>query len=638
MRWDELTVLCLGGAGQVGKEVCRQLAAKGTAAVVVHDLDRARAEAAVRELRAADDAGATDFVASGGNLFHPASLGTWRFEAATGRFPRVCRETDVVDAERRTDLVETLLAQRLGAFGPAVVRESLLWQLADAYRPQVIVDAVNTATVLGYRGDTIQSCRDIAATSHRILEKLREGRAGGPPGLDELAGLAAQAPDLLPDLTQAWLTGLHMTVFLDTAGMIRFVQCLHALFRGGEGLAIPSLQRYVKVHTSGLGGMGFNIQYTHGDTGEPGLSTKLLGKVCATGSLTQLLMTLAHTPGCDVRVVVPATLIGWGEPDTATIRGVRQRWDVTPPAFEPGVLPLVDTGELVPCDGSLTLRDALATSSRRVAQTGQELEVPYLSSGENNPYAAEDITAITALGQMGCVTKEEVSRATLECVAGDSRYDLLTAMDAALLLPSHAAAVERDRLLQGIRAQKRAGSPHGLPSVSLGNLGPMTAKLLYEIEIIRACFETVTRVVNEATEMDLTLRACSYILEDGEGALLRRQILSLGIPVFLRKGPGHAALLLGERLAFPDPRNADALGRRLDPDDPEVASWLARGWIDLTGPRMAWWKERFREVHAALTGRPSVTFDWFSPDEPFTAGQLLGYLHSISGGQRKPYM
>jgi len=53
---------------------------------------------------------------------------------------------------------------------------------------------------------------------------------------------------------------------------------------------------------------------------------------------------------------------------------------------------------------------------------------------------------------------------------------------------------------------------------------------------------------------------------------------------------------------------------------------------------MAWWKERFREVHAALTSRPSVTFDWFPPDEPFTAGQLLGYLHSISGGQRKPYM
>ena len=54
--------------------------------------------------------------------------------------------------------------------------------------------------------------------------------------------------------------------------MIRFVQCLHALFCGDEDTRVPEFQRFVKVHTTGLGGMGFNIQYTHGDTGEPGLS------------------------------------------------------------------------------------------------------------------------------------------------------------------------------------------------------------------------------------------------------------------------------------------------------------------------------------------------------------------------------
>jgi hypothetical protein len=384
--------------------------------------------------------------------------------------------------------------------------------------------------------------------------------------------------------------------------------------------------------------MGFNIRYTHGDTGEPGLSTKLLGKVCATGSLTQLLATLGHTPGCDVRVVVPATLVGWVDPHDATVRGVRQHWTADGPTFEPGTLPLVDARELVPCNGSVSLREALAAADARVARTGEDLRVPYLSSGENNPYAADDISAVTALGQMGCVTKEEVSRAAMECIEGDSRYDVLTAMDAALLLPTHAAAVERDRLLQGIRSQRPVGSSHRLPSVSIGNLGPATAKLLYEIEILRACYETVARVATEATEMDMVLRACSYVLEDGEGAMLRRQLVSLGIPVFLRKGPDHAALLLGERLLFPDARDSQALDRKLDPGDPQVQAWLARGWIDLTGPRMAWWKQRFHEVHESLTKAPKPALDWFPPDEPFTAGQLLGYLHSISGGQRKPYM
>lgn len=646
VAWEKLRVLCLGGAGQTGKEVCRQLMEKGVEAVILHDLETPRCEAVIRDLRAAvPGAAGTELVASAGNLFHPASMGTWRFVPGGGRFPRVCRESPPpggVAPEDRSDLLESLLDSRLGAFRPEIVRASLIWNLVENYRPQVIVDAINTATVLGYRGDTIQTGRDITELSHRILATLREGSADPLP-VEALAGRAAAlAPEasarLTRDLMRAWLASLRMTAFLDTAMLIRFVQCLHALFLGEGGTAVPGFQRYVKVHTTGLGGMGFNIRYTHGDTGEPGLSTKLLGKVCATGSFTQLLLTLAHTPGCDVRVVVPATLVGWVDPGDAQIRGERQRWDERGPLFDRGPLPLVDSEEPVPCDGSLSLFQALRDSDRRVSETGEVLEVPYLSSGENNPYAVEDIQAVSALGQMGCVTKEEVSLAVLDCIAGDSRYDILAAIDSALLLPTRSAAIERDRHIQSVRSRRPPGSRHRLPSVSLANLGPTTAKLLYEIEILRACFGTVERVAREATEMDMTLGACSYILEEGEGALLRRQILSLGIPIFLRKGPGKAGLLLGRRLLFPDPRDRAGLDRKLDPDDPVVQSWLARGWIDLSGPRMAWWKARFQEVDTSLRAEHPVFRDWFPPNEPFSAGRFLGYLYSISGGQRKEYM
>jgi hypothetical protein len=138
--------------------------------------------------------------------------------------------------------------------------------------------------------------------------------------------------------------------------------------------------------------------------------------------------------------------------------------------------------------------------------------------------------------------------------------------------------------------------------------------------------------------MDMTLRACSYVLEDAQGALLRRQILSLGIPIFLRKGPREAGLLLGSRLLFPDPRDLAALRRPLDLEDPVVAKWLATGWVDLSGPRMRWWRERFQAVYEALNRGPVVARNWFDPDGPFTAGQFLGLFHSISGGQRKEYM
>ncbi|MFQ5844697.1 MAG: hypothetical protein ACE5JG_06875, partial [Planctomycetota bacterium] len=259
-------------------------------------------------------------------------------------------------------------------------------------------------------------------------------------------------------------------------------------------------------------------------------------------------------------------------------------------------------------------------------------------SGENRPYAAEDIATVTALGQMGCVTKEEVGRATLECVQGDSRYDVLAAIDAASLLPTQTATVARDRELQLCRRRRDTGRRFPLPSVSLGNLGPTIAKHLYEVEILRAAFETVERVVRDGTEMEMTLRACSYVLEDEEGARLRRQVLSLGIPIFLRKGPGEAGLLLGNRLLFPDPRDGEALDRGLDPTDDGFRRWLDQGWIDLTGPRMKWWHGRFEQVLTSLEGGPAVSRNWFDPRRPFTAGQFLAHLYSISGGHRKEYM
>lgn len=628
LKWESLRVLCLGGAGQSGREICRQLCDRKAALIVIHDLELARSEAAVRDLRAGmGDVPVTRLVASAGDVFSPALLGRWEFVAADGPVARICREREgrAADASQ----LESLLDARLGAFGPDVVRESLIWRLIDCYRPHVVIDTVNTATVLGYAGDLIQSGRNVAALARRIF--LAAGNAPDQPvTIPDLEHRIAdldreQADALTRDLVELLDTSVQMSANLDVACMIRYVQCLHAAFAGGPETEVEGFARYVKLHTTGLGGMGFNLRYTHGDTGEPGLSTKLLGKVCATGSFSQLLLTLAHTPGCDVRVVVPATVIGWTQASESVIR----ERDGSP-------IPLVDSEELVPCDGSRSLAQALTDSAGRVVETGDVLEVPYLSSGENRPYAREDIAAISALGQMGCVTKEEVAHAVMECVGGDSRYDVLTAIDSALLLPTHTAAVERDRMLR--HCGKRHVTGYRLPSVSVGNLGPTVAKQLYEIEIIRSAFESVDQVVHEADPASMALRACSYILEDREGAILRRQILSLGLPIFLSKGPGRGGLLLGKRLLFPDPGDRDALDHPLRPEDERMQGWLDRGWIDLTGLRMRWWHDRFVEVLHALETDHAVSRRWFDPSRPFGAGQFLGYLYSISGGERKEYM
>jgi len=627
--WESLRVLCLGGAGQTGQEIGRRLAGLHAETIIVHDLSLERSEAAINSIRSGVKGDSpTEYVASAGDLFMPGTLNGWEFVACEGPVARAARETGVrPDAAARADLLGRLAHTRLGMFTPATVQDSLIWNLLDAYRPHVVVDSINTATVLGYAADIIQSGRDVTALSHRILGILANGKNDEIPLADLGARIDALAGDdahqVQHDLVEMWKTSLGMTAQMDTACMIRFVQCLHAAFAGDAETKIPEFARYVKVHTTGLGGMGFNIRYTHGDTGEPGLSTKLLGKVCAAGSLTQLLLSLAHTPGCDVRVVVPAAVVGWTMPPDALVRNRAGE-----------VVPVVDSETLLACDGSITLRDALDSADERVVDVGEDLEIPHLASGENWPYAVEDITAVTALGQMGSITKEEVAAATIDCIAGDSRYDILAAIDAALLLPTETAAVERDRLLGTCARKHKSG--YRFPSVSIGHLGPTTAKLLYEIEIIRAAFETVARVVEE-TPTRMALRGCGYILEDGEGAILRRQILSLGIPVFLAKGPDRCGVLLGKRVAHPDPRDTDALARPIDTDDAQVRAWIGSGWVDLTGPRMCFWHDRFREVLDALRNDQAVSRNWFDPDRPFSAGQFLGYLYSISGGQRREY-
>ena len=55
LKWESLRVLVLGGAGQCGIEICRQLCARGVEAIMVHDLELGRSEAAIEAIRAGID-------------------------------------------------------------------------------------------------------------------------------------------------------------------------------------------------------------------------------------------------------------------------------------------------------------------------------------------------------------------------------------------------------------------------------------------------------------------------------------------------------------------------------------------------------------------------------------------------------
>jgi hypothetical protein len=53
--------------------------------------------------------------------------------------------------------------------------------------------------------------------------------------------------------------------------IIRFTQALQ------KAMTDFKIDCYVKISTTGLGGMGNNLFYTHGDVNEPGMSSGILG-------------------------------------------------------------------------------------------------------------------------------------------------------------------------------------------------------------------------------------------------------------------------------------------------------------------------------------------------------------------------
>src|SRR5205085_5353458 len=78
-----------------------------------------------------------------------------------------------------------------------------------------------------------------------------------------------------------------------------------------EGLRRAGTRAYVKIGTSGTGGMGLNIPYTHSEE-KP--SRTLLTKSAVAGSHTLLLYLMGRTPGAPATIEIkPTAAIGWRE-------------------------------------------------------------------------------------------------------------------------------------------------------------------------------------------------------------------------------------------------------------------------------------------------------------------------------------
>ena len=354
--------------------------------------------------------------------------------------------------------------------------------------------------------------------------------------------------------------------------------------------------------------MAFNIPYTHSEE-KP--SRVLLSKSALAGAHTLLLFLMARTPGGPItKEIKPAAAIAWKRIGFGEIlRGGRP-------------VVLYDPGEpetLVPGASFRPLDPA------RGAPTGETLKSVFIDTGENGIFSLEEFSAITTGEQMEFVTPEEIADTLVrELLGGNTGHDVINALDNAVMGPTYRAGLMRHWALEKLRALEEE---HGVRSVAFENLGPpRLSKLLFEADLLRRDYTSMGRV-RESEPGEMSGRAAARVASD---ATLRREILSIGIPVLLPDG----RLLRGPECKIPA---ATREGESFEVTAARVEAWARAGWVDLREPNMALWRDRFRRIRAEMDAIPAPDTSsrflrdrqFWGEEEKIQPGKVVGWIFAM---------
>jgi NAD(P)-dependent dehydrogenase (short-subunit alcohol dehydrogenase family) len=514
-------VLILGGYGLVGQAVARRLFKEGPRQITLLSLKREEAEEARRSLLT--EAGEIALDVAWGDVFAFADLKDHP------------RRDVLADAALRARLIESLV----DPLTEAAARRYFIYQLITESRPDVIVDAVNTATGIAYE--------DVYRTSRLAYDALNTGS----------------------DLRLS-LETLLLTDYIPQ--LIRHVQVLY------QSMVKAGTWAYIKIGTSGTGGMGLNIPYTHSEE-KP--SRVLLSKSALAGAHSLLLFLMARTPGGPItKEIKPAAAIAW------------KRIGYGPVLKGGRPVPLFD----VPAEAAEELRPGgrfRPIDPSRGRATGQNLESVFIDTGENGIFSLEEFAAITTGEQMEFVTPEEIADVVVrELGGGNTGRDVINALDNAVMGPTYRAGLMRHWALEKLRDVEKE---KGVRSVAFENLGPpRLSKLLFEADLLRAGFSSM-EAVRRATPAELSAKTAHLVLEDEKR---RREIVSIGIPILLPDG----RLLRGPECKIP------VVAAPMDSHEitpAHLEDWAQAGWVDLREENMARWKQRFERIDAEVAAIPA---------------------------------
>jgi hypothetical protein len=514
MNINGSTVLVLGGWGLVGSAVCRKLMEFNPARIIVTSLKQHEAEEAVKELFLLYPDSPTDrFIPWWGNVF---TRTLWK---------DLPREDILKDSEKRRILVDDCIDE----LNTEILHTSALYDVLITYKPDAVIDCINTATAIAYQ--------DIYAGARKILKETDDNQHASSETVERLV-----ASLYVPQLT-------------------RHIQILY------KGLIDAKTTVYLKVGTSGTGGMGLNIPYTHSEE-QP--SRVLLAKAAVAGAQTLLLFLTARTPnGPIVKEIKPSATIAWKRIGYGQVMRKGK------------LIPLED---MLPKDAKEASGEFSFNDTQHIIDTGDHVKSVFIDTGENGIFSRAEFQTISALGQMEIVTPEEIAGTVVfELRGGNTGLDVINALDASVMGPTYRGGIMRNDAMSQLNALEKQYDVHSVAFEMLGP--PRLSKLLFEANLLKRIAHSLESV-SSMTAIELSKKAERLIIENQS---LRSEMLSVGLVILMSDGEKY---LRGSDVKIPAFRGENSL----EINNHSINQWCYEGWIDLRPSNFEQWQERIIRI------------------------------------------
>lgn len=544
-------ILILGGWGLVGNAICKELLKYSPAKLFISSLRQVEAEEAVSNLRKEfQNFDPNTFEARWGNIFAQKD---WK-------------DTDWNEILSDPVKRRTAISNIYDDLTEDVLKNSALYSLISETKPDIVIDCINTATAIAYQ--------DIYRSVNLVRRELITG-------------------NLSAELVERMVASSYIPQ------LIRHVQIMY------RSLVDFNVKMYLKIGTSGTGGMGLNIPYTHS---EERPSRVLLAKSAVAGAQTLLLFLMARTPnGPKVKEIKPTAAIAWKRIAYGNV--IRKG--------KPIQLVDMTINNARPIDKNFEFNDF-----SDIQTFDDYFKSVFIDTGENGIFSRAEFEAISSIGQMEIVTPEEIaSYAIFEILGGNTGKDIIQGLDAFTLGSTYRGGVMQEFAISKLRQLE---FEHETESISFELLGPpRLSKLLYEANILKKIATSMKNVLSESAEK-LSDKSLQLITNDVK---LRRQILSIGLVILLPDGKKY---LRGKEVKIPVNNGENALNITKE----NIEKWCNEGWIDLRAKNFEKWQTRFRTIIEQVQKIPETetsscfnyNAQYWNNFEDIDEGKLVGWI------------